>query len=205
MNQTNDSLAPTANPATTTATETTSVKDDHHVQTGLDISAFVGTYTNPGYGSFTLYDTRDWPPTSPGAQVLSEFRTVNDTRPDTLYAHWPRVNGTHFRLARVPPTYAAKWGNNTFTVRETSFFPRGFGKNTAAFETDDLSDYENGIEVGYTRMEAMLEEVDGKVEVKGLGWLGIIGYGLVSERERQGKTIEERADVWFTKVDSAEI
>jgi hypothetical protein len=188
--------------ATGTGSKTSAVNkvsSEVHAQLRVDISTFVGTYFDPGYGSFTLCDTRDWPSSSHCGRVLTEFQMMNDTRADTLYASWPRVDASHFRLVRNPLANADKWGNNTFAFRPTSFFPSGYGKNTTGFEGDELNDYED-IKAGYGWMEFVVEEVNGSVDVKGLGWFGTVDFGVIPERQRSSRTVQERADVWFTKL-----
>jgi hypothetical protein len=132
---------------------------------------------------------------------------MNDTRSDTLYAAWPRLTSSHFRLVRVPVGDDANiWGNNTFAFRPTQLYPNGYGRNTSAFETDTLADYESMRRQpaeGGGRMEFVLEKdkrKDGKVRVIGVGWFGTVDYGVVPNREKPGRTVQDRADVWFEKV-----
>jgi hypothetical protein len=174
----------------------------------IDISAFAGTYADPGYGSITFcapYTFDQQLSSSLGRShctvVLAAFKKFNDTRLDTLYGFWNRIDTNAFRLVRVPEDGAEQWGNNTFSFRATDLHPHGYGKNTSAFEADDLQSYTNP-EAGYGRMVFQVTKADEKVVIEGFGWEGTVDYGVVPERQKKGKTIQERADVWFRKVSS---
>lgn len=73
----------------------------------------------------------------------------------------------------------------------TYLFPNGYGRDSTAFET-----YESG-------------ESEGKVNFVVSDQDEVVGFGLfimeeLTERRRLGGTIEEIADVWFTKVSTPE-
>jgi hypothetical protein len=177
------------------------------IQPRVDISAFAGTYADPGYGSFTLCAATliSSASSSHCSSVLAAFRAMNDTRPDTLYAFWPRIVFSHFRLVRASVgANADAWGNNTFAVRPTQFYPNGYGRNTSTFETDTLSDYESIQPAeGFGQMVFVVDEEEGKVgkiPVRGVGWFGTVDYGVVPNQDRPGRTVQQRADVWFEKV-----
>jgi hypothetical protein len=201
-------LQPNAQIAPTSSDGSKAHKETVDREPRVEISAFAGTYYDPGYGSMTLcaphhHNHRNQPLSSHCATVLASFAQLNDTRTDTLYGFCtpPRLDVSAFRLVRAPDDVAEEWGNNTFAFRGTNLYPSGYGKNTSAFEMDDLQDYTT-LETGQGRITFKLAPlvVDGEIVVEGLGWQGTGDYGVVPERQRKGKTIEEKADVWFTRV-----
>lgn len=140
---------------------------------------FTGAYHNDGYGTFVLCNTTS---TSHYCnEVLSDFAAVDAQGPPRealeLYGAWPRLWTSHIRLVHINGT--------RFDCFPTQLFPRGFGKNTTAFET----------------FESRLGYVDFVVE----GGV-VIGAGLsdtVGERtnlEKKGGSVEETADAWFVRV-----
>jgi hypothetical protein len=174
-------------------------------QPRVDISAFEGTYADPGYGSFTLCAATSSVSSSHCSSVLAAVRAINATRPDTLYAAWNRVI-SHFRFVRASAgANADAWGNNTFAIRPTQFYANGYGRNTSAFETDTQADYESMEPAeGFGQMVFVLDEEEGeagKVRVRGGAWFGTVDYGVVPNQDKPGRTVQERADVWFEKVE----
>lgn len=136
-------------------------------------------YSNPGYGSFTLCDpssTSDY-----CTQVLSDFAAVDNTtsRPDItgklqLYAAWPRIFASHVRLVHL--------SNNTFITEVTKLFPDGYGRNRGPFAA--------GTTIGGV---AEFVVKDGKV-------IGVGIEGGDTNGQRHGSTIQERADIWFDRI-----
>jgi hypothetical protein len=151
----------------------------------LPIDSFAGVYADPGYGAFELCAPHSISPQC--LRTLRDFAAVpNASRAgtgsrDALYATWPRIWSSHLRLDRRD--------NTTFGVGPVALFPRGYGNNASAFEMGA-----EGAEMG---VRAEFEfGADGRVV--GLGLLGLVGE--VTERERIGLTVEERAEVWFRRV-----
>jgi hypothetical protein len=135
--------------------------------------------------------------------VLAAFKQFNEARSDTLYGFWDRIVSNAFRLVRVPDDAVDQWGNSTFSFRPTNLHPHGYGKNTSAFEMDDLQSYTSP-EAGDGRIifQVATEDEIKETVVEGFGWEGTVDWGVVPERQKKGETIEERADVWFRKVTS---
>jgi hypothetical protein len=152
----------------------------------MPLSAFAGTYSDPAYGSFTLCAPSS---ASEACQaVLDTFQTTSNatgkTNEEALYASWPRLWGTHLRVLRTSSdSTSVKW-----TFSPTALFPSGFGADTTPFELPMDQD---------ALAEFGLDE-DGKV----IG-LGVVSEGLTDvERVRKGENAEERAEVWFSRVDT---
>jgi cold shock CspA family protein len=160
----------------------------------LNLGVFAGTYTDPGYGTVTLCA-----PSSTSqhcTQVLSEFGTITNFTQSasnahasntTLYASFPRVWCTHFRLVRCPLRDAGK--GPAFVRVPTVLFPRGYGNNRLPFEIAGDEDIQEGATVRF-----VIE--DGKV--KGMGVMGLVGE--ITRRERTARSLEEGSDVWFKRV-----
>jgi hypothetical protein len=160
----------------------------------LDLDVFAGTYTDPGYGTITLCA-----PSSTSqhcTQVLSEFGAITDFTQSasnvhasntTLYASFPRVWCTHFRLVRCPSRDAGK--GPAFVRVPTVLFPIGYGNNRAPFEIAGDEDIQEGATVRFV-ME------DGKA--KGMSVTGLVGE--ITQRERTARSFEEGSDVWLTRV-----
>lgn len=152
----------------------------------LSVEALAGTYTNDGYGHFTLCA-----PTSTSHYcdaVLSKFRAVNPTATDkdALFGVWPRIWGNYVHLVRAPHSE----DGNRFIMDVTDLYPEGYGQDKTPFESSLLS----------------LENPDGPAaqfvvdggKVVGFGVFGTIGEE--TKRQRTGSTVEERAEVWFRRV-----
>jgi hypothetical protein len=107
-----------------------------------------------------------------------------------LYAAWPRADISHVRLVRLPHS------PHTFALRTTELFPRGFGRSGSAFETDALGALDE--QPGEGRWEF---DVDERGRMRGAGWFGVAGPGIVTARERTAGSLEERCDVWMAKVE----
>jgi len=163
----------------------------------IDLDAFSGTYTNPGYGALILCSTQS---TSHHClSVLSSFAPfisptpfpspipVPAPAPQTtpeLYAAWPRIWSTHVRLSHTAGT--------DFGLQFTALFPEGYGKNRTAFETSETGESEG-------RAVFVLEGEGEKVRVLGFGME--IDAEAVEARKRAGaRDVKEWTDAWFEKV-----
>jgi hypothetical protein len=166
----------------------------HYATDEIDPDVFAGTYTDPGYGTITLCA-----PSSTSqhcTQVLSEFAAITSSTQSssivhmantTLYASFPRVWCSHFRLVRCPSRDAGK--GPAFVRVPTVLFPRGYGSNRSPFEIAGDEDVQEGATVRF-----VIE--DGKV--KGMSVTGLVGE--ITERERTARSVEEGSDVWLTRV-----
>ncbi|KAI0355627.1 beta-lactamase/transpeptidase-like protein [Trametes cingulata] len=152
----------------------------------MPLDAYTGTYTNVGYGNFTLCS-----PVADGAYcdgVREAFRrTHGDTLRPALLAEWPRVLATHMRLEPLPTSGVHFWLTPHF------IFPQGYGRNTTAF------DYEL-FPPGYAFLvECVLREDDNRKyePVEGCGafltWESYTG-------KKPGLHVRQQADVWFERV-----
>ena len=154
--------------------------------TSLSLDAYAGTYTSPGYGSFTLCD-----PAGSSFycnEVILAFNAVDSAHSlphppprniPQLFGAWPRIWSTHIRLAHFE--------NDTFDVILPALFPEGYGGSKVPFETYELDQYSG-------KAEFVIQ--DGKV-------LGFGFYGTEPEmRGKKGDDIEiqDGAIAWFKKV-----
>ena len=157
----------------------------------LALEALAGTYADAGYGSLVLCA----PSTTTGrcTGVLAAFAAVDAAQPsapnaphtsDTLYAAWPRVWASHVRLVR------ANDAPNTFVLVPTSLFPQGYGRDGTPFETPE--------DPGAPAPPRVEFVVTTNGQVQGFGVFGLVGE--VTERERLGITVKERAEVWYERV-----
>lgn len=74
-------------------------------------------------------------------------------------------------------------------MQPTNLYPKGYGKDKTPFETALDGVNPEGATVQFV--------VEGD-EVIGFGLTSLIGE--VTERERLGSTVEEKAEVWFRKI-----
>ncbi|KAH9919588.1 beta-lactamase/transpeptidase-like protein [Fomitopsis serialis] len=163
----------------------------------IDLDAFSGTYTNPGYGALILCSTQS---TSHHClSVLSSFAPfisptpfpspipVPAPAPQTtpeLYAAWPRIWSTHVRLSHTAGT--------DFGLQFTALFPEGYGENRTAFETSETGESEG-------RAVFVLEGEGEKARVLGFGME--IDAEAVEARKRAGAgDAKGWADAWFERV-----
>ncbi|OAX32863.1 beta-lactamase/transpeptidase-like protein [Rhizopogon vinicolor AM-OR11-026] len=148
----------------------------------LPLEEFSGTYTDPGYGTFTFCS-----PSSSSSycqQVMTDFTAVDSVHPSApsplqLLAAWPRMGSSHIR--------AVHQSGNKFLLLCTALFPEGYGRDSTPFET---------AEIGTPGATAEFVVEDGKVV--GFGLFGLVDQ--VTERERTQTTVKDRAEVWFDKV-----
>ena len=151
----------------------------------LELEAYAGTYSDAGYGSIVLCTPNTNTPHC--RNVLKDFEPfpnpfANKSSP-ILYAAYQTTLSTHVRLRHQQ--------GDAFGITMTYLFPNGYGRDSTAFET-----YESG-------------ESEGKVNFVVSDQDEVVGFGLfimeeLTERRRLGGTIEEIADVWFTKVSTPE-
>jgi hypothetical protein len=145
------------------------------------VHRLTGIYTNPGYGTFELCSSQS--SSAQCNQTLADFDAIPNATRDassSLYTSWTRLWASHFRLTRQNDT--------TFILSPLVLFPNGYGSDTSPWAYEDEDD-------SGARLEFVLGK-DGNVE--GFGLFGLVGE--VTERERLGNTIEERAEVWFKRV-----
>jgi hypothetical protein len=147
----------------------------------LPLHEYSGTYSDPGYGNFTLCDPSDH--SDYCKKVLSDFKPfrVITSNTKSLFAAWPRAWLVHLQLLHLEA--------NKFSMKITNLYPHGYGKDTSAFEQSISLEEDDS---------AFVEFVVRHGKVVGCGFFGTIGQG--TERERTGVTVEERADVWFERV-----
>ncbi|KAJ7258110.1 beta-lactamase/transpeptidase-like protein [Mycena haematopus] len=165
------SITSTTSSAPTTATPAS-------LPNTLDLT---GTYSNPGYGNFTLCPAQASSPTTPQcADVVQNFTKVDSAsgRPSDsteLYSAWSRFWGTHFRLTLI--------SGNDYTAEVTTLYVDGYGADHTPFEDVE----------GVFKVTFMQE--NGKVA--GLGF-------FVAEnetwREKKGGDVRDVADAWFDKL-----
>ncbi|KAH8116769.1 beta-lactamase/transpeptidase-like protein [Phellopilus nigrolimitatus] len=158
-----------------------------NTSTPAPLSAYAGTYRNPGYGAFTLCEPTAM--SSYCAGVLAAFRAVDGAQspprappldvPQLLGA-WARVWASHVRLVHVE--------RSAFATAFTALFPRGYGASRRPFETYELDRYEG-------RAEFVVDEARGAV--KGFGFFGA---DAMAGTRGEDVSIEEGAMVWFEKV-----
>jgi len=145
----------------------------------LALDEFSGTYTNPGYGTFTFCG-----PSSSSLycqQVITDFAVVdaaqsNASSSPQLLAAWPRALASHTR--------AVHQSGNKFLVYFTALFPEGYGRDSTPFLMEMLG----------ATAEFVVE--DGKVI--GFGLFDMVGQ--VTQRERTHTTAKDRAEVWFDQM-----
>ncbi|KAF8207383.1 beta-lactamase/transpeptidase-like protein [Mycena galopus ATCC 62051] len=145
------------------------------------LSALTGTYSNVGYGTFTLCSASQSTSTQ-CATVVEDFEKVDAAagklnNSSELYSAWSRFWGTHLRLT---PT-----SGNDYIGEITTLYVDGYGADHTPFE-DPVLDF---------KISFMEEE--GKV----VG-LGFFVAENESWRAKRGGSIRDVADVWFDKLDS---
>ncbi|KAK7028283.1 beta-lactamase domain-containing protein [Favolaschia claudopus] len=155
-------------------TEATPVEPPTNVLAG-----FTGTYSDPGYGNFTLCSPL-FPTSAECLAVVRDFRFVDSaagraTDTSDLYAAWPRFWGTHLRLEHVT--------GNKYAFKLSTLYPDGYGLNGMPFE--DLSN------------AAPAEFV---VEDGAVVGLGVFVALKESWRMKEGGNVRDIADVWFKKL-----
>ncbi|KAF9230287.1 beta-lactamase/transpeptidase-like protein [Melanogaster broomeanus] len=148
----------------------------------VSLTDFAGTYTNAGYGTFTLCAPSS--ASSYCAKVQSDFTTVDDARGvsaplSSYWQEWPR------KWHRTSACDTSKAPSSTSTSRPYS--PHGYGKDVTPFETGDIE-----------RAEATVEFVIEDGQVVGFGLSGM--HGWLWERARISHSVQDRAEAWFDRV-----
>jgi hypothetical protein len=156
-----------------------------------DLEPFVGTYTDPGYGTMVLCSPSQ--PSNECSAVFADFAVLdgkpsNDSSNGQILGYFP-VQKLWAKYLRLTP-HDPGLGNATFGFHATTVFPTGFGTNTTAFEYE----FTAGDDV---RAEFVMCADDGKV--KGFGLFNLAGQEL--DREKEEKTVQDKAEVWFAKTD----
>jgi hypothetical protein len=105
--------------------------------------------------------------------VLEDFAATSPLEHNTLYAAWPRFWSSHLRVRLT-----------TGLFDPTNLFPTGFGRNTSAFESPREPEASVEFDVGD----------DGRVRGMGVRWDDF--------PEHTEGSVEERAQVWFRRVDA---
>ncbi|KLO13808.1 beta-lactamase/transpeptidase-like protein [Schizopora paradoxa] len=160
-----------------------------NANSSLPLSAYAGTYHNPGYGSFTLCA-----PSSPSPyceKVLDEFATVdkaqsvplppNSSTPQ-LYAQWSRFWSTHIRMVHVEC--------DTFDIAFTSLFPEGYGASKKPFEVFVMDNYAG-------QAKFLLNEEGDRIE--GFGYFGLDDAGM-QHALGDASGVKRGSIVWFDKI-----
>ncbi|KAJ7346248.1 beta-lactamase/transpeptidase-like protein [Mycena albidolilacea] len=142
------------------------------------LSGLEGTYSNLGYGNFTLCSSAQ-PITTQCAGVVQDFERVDaaSRKPSNsaeLYSAWPRFWGSHLRLTPI--------SGNAYDGKLTTLYVDGYGVDHTPFE-DPV------IDLGVAFMEE-----EGRVT--GLGFFVASGE---TWREKKGGSVRDIADAWFDK------
>ncbi|KAF7350188.1 Beta-lactamase domain-containing protein [Mycena venus] len=164
---------PSAN-ATSSAPMGASPKSSASVLSGL-----AGTYSNVGYGNFTLCSSAQ-PTTAQCADVIQDFKRVDAAagKPSNsaeLYSAWSRFWGTHLRLTPI--------SGNDYIGEITTLYVDGYGADHTPFE-DPVIDF-----------KITFMEEGGKV----VG-LGFFVASSETWREKKGGSVRDIADAWFDKL-----
>jgi hypothetical protein len=141
----------------------------------LSVDAIAGTYADPAYGSFALCTAATV--LASCAPVLAAFASIAPLDDHTLYAAWPRLWSDHLRVVPRKGLFVP-----------VSLYPAGYGRDKSAFETGT----DAGVHVEF-----------------GVGEEGMVrGMGVSWDDWPEGKgeegSVEERAQVWFRRVDGQE-
>lgn len=169
----------------------TAAQDDTHsddsttVTLAASLARYAGTYTNPGYGNFTLCAPTTRSKYCVG--VRGEFAACGEYgEHPALYAAYSRFTSSHIRLSPHPhqPKPADE---DAWEFEFVSLFPSGYGKDTTPFVYRVL---------GGSTMEARCAVVGGRVD-----GCGIVDVTLDEGRVLKEGPLKEVADVWFERVD----
>ncbi|KAJ6482062.1 beta-lactamase/transpeptidase-like protein [Mycena vitilis] len=144
--------------------------------------SFTGTYSNAGYGNFTLCSPL-FPTSADCLEVIQDFRTVDSaagkpTDSVGLYSAWPRFWGSHLHLSPVSDD------GLDYIAQVTTLYVEGYGADRTPFEDVASETYE---------AKFMLE--GGNV----VG-LGLHVAGKESWRAKKGGSVRDTADVWFERL-----
>lgn len=176
-----ESHSPTS-PATT-ASISSSTPQLHDPPT-LPLAAYAGHYFDLGYGSLVLCapTPMPMPECTSVLNALAPFHPVFNASTPELYAATPSVVWTsHFRFVHIH--------SDVFELRGTFVFPRGFGRDTTPFQSDDGGANGGGVVTAKFVVEGG--------RVKGLAVSGLVGER--TQRVREGGSEEEVAEIWFER------
>lgn len=172
--------------------------------TKVDLEVFAGTYRDPGYGEYVFCP----PPRSASLggmtsrctevfDAYSSLENVTALSHKKLYGYMvrPSIWADYLTLSLLPDSSASNNVttrlNNTeknvnFELHYTRVFPKGYGADTNPYEYDFWKS------AGF---RAVFPYEDDNV----VGF-GIFGFaGVVLEREKRGRSVQERAEAWFVK------
>ncbi|KAJ6510503.1 beta-lactamase/transpeptidase-like protein [Mycena sanguinolenta] len=143
-------------------------------------AGFTGTYSNLGYGNFTLCSPL-FPTSADCLAIIQDFRRVDSaagkhTDPLNLYSAWPRFWGSHLRLSQI--------SGHEYIVKLSTLYVDGYGVDRTPFEDDSNEN-----------IAAKFMVEDGAI----IG-LGFFVAGQESWRAKKGGSVREIADVWFDKL-----
>ena len=165
----------------------------------VPIERYTGEYFDPGYGGITLCA-----PASTSLRckkILHDWRAASANRtldPDTLYCGSTQFWQSHMKVRRTRTTTSRGSSSGSHRQRSEVFvgstgtvFPHGYGRDSTPFV--------------YTLLPPGMQELVLECVVDGR--LGeVVGCGLMNIEEgaarAPGDTVEERADVFFRKVES---
>jgi hypothetical protein len=164
----------------TEATETTTNKDTQPIEP----NTLAGTYYDPAYDTLILCSTKK--PSSECRDTLSSFTALQNgsLNPAQLYGYFPKRKfwAKHVRLTPLPTfNVTSRYDFEAMTV-----FPEGYGANKTPFAHAAART---------VKVRAQFQLNHDKVE--GMGLFNYTGAPL--EREMTGKTVEEKAEVWFKR------
>ncbi|KAJ6510375.1 beta-lactamase/transpeptidase-like protein [Mycena sanguinolenta] len=145
------------------------------------LAGFTGTYSNLGYGNFTLCSPL-FPSSADCLAIIQDFRRVDSAAgkhidPLGLYSAWPRFLGSHLRLSQV--------SGYDYAVKLVTLYVDGYGVDRTPFE-DVL--FERSYPAKFM------------VEDRAVIGLGLFVAGQESWRAKKGGSVREIADVWFNKL-----
>ncbi|KAJ7855003.1 beta-lactamase/transpeptidase-like protein [Mycena olivaceomarginata] len=148
-------------------------------------ASLVGNYSNPGYTSFELCQLVP-PPSSASHACSTLTQTLNSTFPTlidntvpTLAFTWDRVASQYMKLTHFQ--------GNVFNLTGWTGMPT---RNASS----PIWAYDAGF--SSTNVEFGVDTANG---TSGFGFVGGV-WGAQDSPDPQGKTAEERAEVWFTKA-----
>ncbi|CAL1697847.1 unnamed protein product [Somion occarium] len=117
----------------------------------LPLEAYAGTYSHPGYGSFTLCAPST--KTSTCKELFSNYTTVFPSQPaEYLHAAWPRVWFSHLRVK----FHYSSQNRHAVYLDPLTLFPNGYGKDTSPFAFPSVLD------IQYPA--AFVEDGDGRIK-----------------------------------------
>ncbi|KAF8167031.1 beta-lactamase/transpeptidase-like protein [Mycena galopus ATCC 62051] len=171
----------TTAPAPTATTSVAPTADSSALPSNV-LSALAGTYSNAGFGNFTLCNPAPANSSTPPqcAGVFQDFKTVDAatgrlSSPGELYSVWSRFWSTHFRLTPI--------SGNDYIGELTTLYVDGYGADHTPFE-DPVDDF-----------KITFMEENGKV----VG-LGFFVAGSETLREKKGGNVRDISDAWFDKL-----